>query len=369
MSTADDMAHLEKVGISTDTTGWQMRFGQNHWKYPETVGGDTNMDDINFNSHDSSEYAIKRMNNTSAMTSEPFMLFEFMKIDEKQSLIKHKSQRSGFEDLSGIKFKLKPDKESAAANVKALEDAVGSFADNIRKFTKNLVSTAKRDYTGSIALYLPKDIAINDTMGYNEDTRKLGGLLESWSNETLTADDMFNATTLTDPTVLALAAQVGGILPIPAPVLAVIGGSIGTVASLEAQRATGKVLNPNELLRYQNTALRSFSFSWTILPDSENESKQAAGLIKFFRKSAHANKTSATMITVPDHVIASFHGGGAKNVGMIQLPPCYVEAVNVTYNPNNSSFFKQNNAPVEISLSITLKEIIPIYAHDVEAGY
>ena len=55
-----------------------------HWKYPETVGDDTKVDDINFNSHDSSEYAIKRMNNTSAMTSEPFMLFEFMKIDEKQ---------------------------------------------------------------------------------------------------------------------------------------------------------------------------------------------------------------------------------------------------------------------------------------------
>ena len=54
---------------------------------------------------------------------------------------------------------------------------------------------------------------------------------------------------------------------------------------------------------------------------------------------------------------------------MIQLPPCYVEAVNVTYNPNNSSFFKRNNAPVEIALSITLKKLVPIYADDVEAGY
>ena len=42
-----------------------MRFGSEHWKYPETVGADTNMDDINFNSHESSEYAIKRMNNIS----------------------------------------------------------------------------------------------------------------------------------------------------------------------------------------------------------------------------------------------------------------------------------------------------------------
>ena len=35
----------------------------------------------------------------------------------------------------------------------------------------------------------------------------------------------------------------------------------------------------------------------------------------------------------------------------------------------HSSFFKENNAPVEIGLAITLKEMAPIYAGDVEAGY
>ena len=54
---------------------------------------------------------------------------------------------------------------------------------------------------------------------------------------------------------------------------------------------------------------------------------------------------------------------------MIQLPPCFIESVNVTYNPNNTSFFKRNNAPVEIGLSVGLKEIVPIYAADVERGY
>ena len=51
---------------------------------------------------------------------------------------------------------------------------------------------------------------------------------------------------------------------------------------------------------------------------------------------------------------------------MIQLPPCVIESVNVTYNPNVSSFFKENNAPVEIGLSVYLKEMVPIYADDIE---
>jgi hypothetical protein len=75
------------------------------------------------------------------------------------------------------------------------------------------------------------------------------------------------------------------------------------------------------------------------------------------------------IITVPDHVIVSFHGAGAERTNMIQLPPCVIESVGVTYNPNTSSFFYENNAPVEIGLTVTLKEMAPIYSADVEAGY
>lgn len=340
--------------------------GKEHWKYPETVGNDTKVDDINFNSNDASEYAIRRMSNTSAMTSEPFILFEFMKIDESASVVKQKTQWAAAK-RAVLNLDFTKRGKDTAENIDALATAHIKATESIKSFIKNLTGQAKRDYTGSIAMYMPTDIQINDTMGYNEDTRKIGALLEGWVNNDT---ELVNLTTMTDPAVLALAGAALGAMPfIPAAIAGVLGGSIGSLASTEVQKATGKIMNPNELLRYQNTALRSFSFNWTILPDSEDESKQAAGLIKFFRKSAHANRTSATLVTVPDHVVTSFHGGGNREVGMIQLPPCYIESVNVTYNPNNSSFFKQNNAPVEIGLAVTLKEIVPIYADDVERGY
>ena len=76
------------------------------------------------------------------------------------------------------------------------------------------------------------------------------------------------------------------------------------------------------------------------------------------KRTIASTKDNKTLITVPDHVIVSFHG--AKD--MIQLPPCVIESVGVTYNPNSSSFFKENNAPVEIGLAITLKEMAPIYS-------
>ena len=355
-----------------------------HYKYPQSVGNDTIADNVNFNSHQSSEYAKIRMDVISESTSEPFMLFEFMTINQKKLDAHNTATESAISDLFTLNTKAEAaaQKEAEARRRKeaAAEgntnysgtidqnydagDYVGGF-ETIKGWITTSMTPAERNYTGSIALYMPTDIQINDTMIYNEDTRKLGANIQGMLNgET----DMLNATVLTDPAVLAAVGAGLGALPfVPggAAIGAVLAGSIGAIASTEVQRHLGQVMNPNELVKYSQTGLRTFTFNWTILPDNEHESDEAAGLIKFFRKSAHAKRTNATLVTVPDHVITSFHG--AKD--MIQLPPTFIESVNVTYNPNNSSFFKRNNAPVEIGLSVSLKEIVPIYADDVEGGY
>ena len=362
---------------------WKRWYRTEHYKYPETVGNDTRADNISFNSHDSSEYAIKRMDKISEATSEPFMLFEFMSIDEDkaQAKIKAGSQqiKSAAAAIKNLTSRTIEDPEKVL--VESVDAAQGfmenrgiskdelaggwtQVKDTVSGFITDASTPAERNYTGSVALYMPTDIQINDSMVYNEDTRKLGAALNSFASGE--DGELVNWVTATDPTVLAAAGGAAGIIPgIPPALTAIITGSIGTLVQTEMQRHTGKVMNPNELARYSQTALRTFTFNWTMLPDNEYESDQAAGLIKFFRKSAHAKRTSSTLVTVPDHVVTSFHG--AKD--MIQLPPCFIESVNVTYNPNNSSFFKRNNAPVEIGLGVTMKEIVPIYAADVDKGY
>ena len=53
---------------------------------------------------------------------------------------------------------------------------------------------------------------------------------------------------------------------------------------------------------------------------------------------------------------------------MIQLPPLVIESVNVTYNPNNASFFLDGGNPVEVGLSVTFREIVPLFKKDIEGG-
>jgi len=365
-----------------------------HWKYPETIGGDTGVDDINFNSDATSEYAKLRSHELAPRTKEPFIMFEFMKVDnddfgQKTSMfVQEKGAAMWGGTLSGAgeviidktagvaagtivnTIKSADAIEKAGGPSEPAKDLAERVFNKVKEWAQSIGTLVKRKYTGSIALYMPTDIQINDQMVYNDDSRKMGAFAETLFSDNYT--NIFNPVTLTSPTALSLAGFLGGkFLPgsSTSMISALAGAGLAQVVQTELQRGTGKISNPNEILMYNSTALRTFTFNWTILPDSKNESEHAAGLIKLFRKSAHAKRDNKMIVTVPDHVIVSFHGAGAKRTEMIQLPPCVIETVNVTYNPNASSFFKENNAPVEIGLSVGLKEMAPIYSQDVEAGY
>jgi hypothetical protein len=353
-----------------------------HYRYPQTVGNDTVADNFNFNSHTTSEYAKLRMNVISEITHEPFMLFEFMKIntpteertqefkEATENIVNEVSANEELKNLlsedflnsntgiTGESEALKEKIKLARKNVEASQGSVQGFMD--------ITKPAQRHYTGSIALYMPTDIQVNDSLVYTEDTRRFGAAAEAIrAGEGIGGFDptqLINNVTITGA-LAAVGAKLGG--KSGALVAALGGYGIGDIVTQELQRTLGRKGNPNEFAAYENTALRSFTFNWTLLPDNEYESEQAAGLIKFFRKSAHATKDGPLKITVPDECIVSFHG--AKD--MIQIPPCFIESVNVTYNPNVSSFFRRNNSPVEIGLGITVKEIVPIYSDDVERGY
>ena len=369
--------------------------GFQHWKYPSTVGSDTYQDDINFNSHEDSEYAKKRMGTIDQMTNEPFMMFEFLKVDgtpNKNNSSFRQQGKKGYDWTSSFI------KSNAAAGIARAAEALGQNniggrgtskenfimessggqnADIYNSNTQNgkaledakglieaYTTPVRRTYTGSICLYMPTGIEITDAVAYNDNTRQFAAGL----NEMVAGggSNVFNnkavlASTQAISVYGAAAGKIGG----GAMLGALAGYGVGDIIATEMQRSTGALLNKNEFAAYGSTPLRTFSFNWTILPDSEQESDQAAGLIKFFRESMHATKNNQVTITVPDHCIVSFHGSR----DMIQLPPVVVENVGVTYNPNNSSFFRRNNSPVEIALTIGLKEINPLYKDDIKAGY
>ena len=379
-------------------------------KYPSTVGEDFNTV-TNYNSNSSSQYAKSRLADENSGIKkdamEPFVFFEFMEITPKKKL--DRLENMGEAGKKARQLTAGPMKLAGSASNKDPNDLAfqGTYYSLLQDYMPDGISedsnphsgstmleaagqagkggwftAALRQYAGSIAMYMPTDIQINDSIVYNEATRKTAGILEGGLDD-LSAESA--GTVATSQAALGtvgvgvgafsekyIPKMLGKIAPKISSFIAdkgkLAGGFIGaagaSIVSDEYQRSTGKAANPHDYMAYQSTQLRSFTFSFTFLPDSREESDQVTQIIKSFRRAAHAKRNDSLTLTVPDHVVTSFHGAG----DMIQMPPTVIESVNVTYNPNNTSFFKNGNNPVEVAMSVTFKEIVPIYRHDIEGG-
>jgi len=260
----------------------------------------------------------------------------------------------------------------ADAGALATADQDLKAAEEFRKRIDDVTGT--RVLNKTIAMYMTQAITLNDTMNYDQESRKTAAGYEQLKDSVIdNKDGNKKGLSREDIKVVGSAfateiATAGGYWlgsKINMPILGA--GLVGTAANVvgdEMLRGMGKALNPNEYMQYKNTALRTFSFQWKMLPDSSKESMDCAEIIKTLRAAAHAHKKSSMVLTVPDFVHMSFHGVG----GMFNLPAVVISSVSVTYNPNAASFFKQNNNPVEIDLAVTLSEIVPIYRDDVELG-
>ena len=366
-------------------------------KYPHTLGDAPSAFQVDYNTNLSSEFATTRASEGIDKESiEPFVFFEFMEIIPELKKEKNKRQRQFQQSLQPKKVIGNPDQPSTSASnvtasMSAIKDTVDVWlvgdssneedenanlvsGDAIEKATalteeSGLLKPALRQYKGSVALYMPTDIQINDSIAYNENTRKTFGILQGLAEDDVNLSSTTGAA-LALGTVAAGAGlgQLGRMADFGGSQASALGGLIGAagvgVVTDEYQRSTGKASNPHDYMAYQNTTLRTFTYTYTFLPDSVEESKDVAEIIKQFRHAAHAERIDAVALTVPEHVIVSHHGAG----DMIQLPPLVIESVNVSYNPNNSSFFMEGGNPVEVGLSVSLKEIVPIYKKDIEGG-
>lgn len=366
-------------------------------KYPITVGNSIGGAFLDYNTNQSSEFANKRVNEGIKKDAiEPYVFFEFMSVvpRDKNKAIKarkkakdnempmgafaaHVSKNKDLEGnnsaLSQIEYSLIGATQGGnvrSDGVKPGTELVGAIDDAKES---GLLKRALREYKGSIAMYMPTDIQFNDTIQYNENSRRMFGIMEGIGPGGDT--DIFSRTTaesLLTTGVIALGTGVGKLASFLPKFFGkgatAVGGLIGAAGSSvvedEYQRSFGVATNPHEYMAYQNTGLRSFTYTFTFLPDSKQESDSVTQIIKEFRHAAHADKIDSLKVTVPEHVIVSHHGAG----DMIQLPPLVIESVNVTYNPNNASFFLDGGNPVEVGLSVTFREIVPLFKKDIEGG-
>ena len=225
-------------------------------------------------------------------------------------------------------------------------------AHSIALFQADLDGSSKKNdpqYSYNIYLPAPTGLGVNDQANYSTTDfgvfgaeKKMGKILE---------------------TALAKGAEARA---------AVVPG----LTAEQGYKKVGFIVNPNTNTTFSGSAVRSFTFSYKFIPESEAETDIVKKIIRRFKGLSYAGyddegeEPSTLLLSYPCKWKIKFlkkeQGGGyAENIFMPKLFECYLTGVQTNYNPNANIFFN-NAAPVEIDLNVSFQETRSLTRADID---
>ena len=105
------------------------------------------------------------------------------------------------------------------------------------------------------------------------------------------------------------------------------------------ETSTGVTLNPNRRQTLKGVGIRQFVFTFKLIPTTQQEANEITRIIKFFRSEMYPDTSSegleAALKFPSKFKIRMMYGKKQVTTGIL---PCFLENVNVVYNPTNTGF-------------------------------
>ena len=151
-------------------------------------------------------------------------------------------------------------------------------------------------------------------------------------------------------------------------------------AKASMQISSGKVTNNRMEMVFEGVSRRSFSFSFKMMPKSEQEAKNVDRIINMFRfymapSFDGAADTSRTFIVPATFDIEYYFSGGANRF-LNRISTSVLESCNVTYGGERVQFFRPTTGvngagapPVETNIELQFKELEVITREKIVEGF
>ena len=141
--------------------------------------------------------------------------------------------------------------------------------------------------------------------------------------------------------------------------------AVGISADEVLARTQGAVVNPNLELLFKGPSLRPFNFSFQMGARNEGESDEIMKILRFFKQGGSPQRTQAQYLVKAPHTfqIEYLHRGenGQQNKYLNKIKECALLSVGVNYTPNNNYATFKNGAPVAVELTLSFKELDPVF--------
>ena len=130
-------------------------------------------------------------------------------------------------------------------------------------------------------------------------------------------------------------------------------------------RATGQILQSNLELLFSNVTLRSFPFTYDFAPRDPQEAEMVKQIIRTLKKSmVPKNGRDAVFINSPDLFQLEYKTGNQEHRFLNKFKVCALSDLSVNYTASGTYATYADGTPVHIQVSMTFKELNPIYAED-----
>ena len=208
----------------------------------------------------------------------------------------------------------------------------------------SIVDRKALDERKSIYLFTPQGISVPDAASYNQvDLGILGAGTDAISNM-LSSEEGVGGSGLGIADIIsgATTAAIGK-----------YGGAAGQAGLMKA----GLTSNPYATVAFQGTTLRSFSFTFKMVPESEQEMEEARQIENTFRKFLYPKQHPASklMLVYPPYWKIQFMNGEKENKFLPMIHLSYLTSMTGTYNSSGNAFHP-DGGPTEIDISLTFQE-------------
>lgn len=173
-------------------------------------------------------------------------------------------------------------------------------------------------------------------------------------NETLTKDDTDFAR-VKNLILANLTAQAGSLV-----------GLTNLSLNQVLARSTGEIVNPNMELLFNGPTIRNFSFSFKLTPRNGPEAEQIKLIIRSLKKHMSPKNNKGNFLTSPDVFELRYKQGLQDHSYLNRFKRCALQNMSVNYTGENVYATYDDGAPVSTILSLSFKELEPIYAEDYE---
>jgi len=207
-----------------------------------------------------------------------------------------------------------------------------------------------------IALYMPPAVSVNYGVNYNE--QEIGVLAESGAN--IIQAFMTAGGTAAGVGAATRAAGQGLKDAINKGSMAAL-DAVAPGASALIAMERGKIITPRMELMFSGIGRRSFSYDFTFIPKSKQESDRVEKIIKTFKIHMHSNFVGGNVreIEIPDYFNIRYMYRGNENSHLNKISTCVLTKLDVNYGSDRYVSF-DDGAPqtTKISMGFTEMEII-----------